>query len=85
MSALAQQDRGGAEEFPVFDLQFRRCSRSWEWRVCASSGRSIMGGRTSKRSAARYEAARALFVLLLSAPRALRSPESADPGAPERT
>ncbi len=72
MSVSAQQERGGAEEFSLFDVQFRRCSRSWEWRVCASSGRAIMWGRTPKRTAARYEAARALFVLLLSAPRSLQ-------------
>jgi hypothetical protein len=52
----------------MFDLIISKRGRSrWEWRVCdLSSGRLIMAGGEKSRSAARYESARALFLLLLS-------------------
>ncbi|MBV9560412.1 MAG: hypothetical protein JOY90_08130 [Bradyrhizobium sp.] len=57
----------------MFDLIIsKRGGRSrWEWRVCdLSSGKVVMAGGERSRSAARYEGARALFLLLLSSHRA---------------
>ncbi|MGZ4965220.1 MAG: hypothetical protein ACXWC8_21910 [Limisphaerales bacterium] len=42
--------------------------RTWKWRVCTPAGDVIMHGSESGRPAASYQADRALFLLLLSAP-----------------
>jgi hypothetical protein len=52
----------------MFDMTLLKRSRGWEWRVCDSSGKTIMRGRESKRSKARYRAERALFLLLMTTP-----------------
>jgi hypothetical protein len=67
VSVEARQGWSGQDDLPVFDLRIRKAARSWEWSVFAPSGEPIMRGRESRRAAARYEAARALFLLLLSA------------------
>jgi len=42
--------------------------RKWRWRVCTAEGEAVMQGAESSRPAAKYQANRALFLLLLTAP-----------------
>ena len=56
------------DQFPVFELVLKRRSRIWRWSVWTSEGAVVMEGSESSRPAAKYKAARALFLLLLSAP-----------------
>ena len=63
----------------MFDVIISKRGRSrWEWRVRDRFGKVIMQGGEKSRYAARYESARALFLLLLAVPRpsvaAARSP-----------
>jgi hypothetical protein len=46
----------------------KKRGRKWRWCVCTAEGTAIMQGSESSLPAARYEANRALFLLLLSAP-----------------
>src|ERR1700730_13829351 len=55
-------------QFPVFELVLKKSGRIWRWSVCTSEGAVVMEGSESSRPAAKYKAARALFLLLLSAP-----------------
>jgi hypothetical protein len=50
----------------MFDMVLSKRGRGWHWRVADSSGNIIMQGRKSKRPAARYQAERALFLLLMT-------------------
>ena len=50
----------------MFDMVLSKRGRGWDWRVTDSSGTTIMQGRKSKRPAARYQAERALFLLLMT-------------------
>ncbi len=50
----------------MFELFVDRKHRCWEWRVCDASGKVVMEGREKSRIAARYQAERALFLLLLT-------------------
>ena len=70
----ARQQRKRYDDLPVFDLQIRKAARSWEWSVHGPSGDAMMRGRQTRRVAARYEAARALFLMLLSAQLRPRKP-----------
>jgi hypothetical protein len=65
MSAIAGKMAG---DLPVFDLFVTRRGRLWKWRVCTAKGEAIMRGVEDTRSAARYKADRALFLMLLCAP-----------------
>jgi hypothetical protein len=56
------------DQFPVFDLVLNKRGRRWQWSVCTSEGAAVMVGSESSRAAAKYQAYRALFLLLLSAP-----------------
>lgn len=56
------------DQFEVFDIAFERRARRWAWRVCTREETTVMSGRETSRAAARYKAARALFLMLLSAP-----------------
>ena len=56
------------DQFSVFDLVLNKRGRTWQWSVCTSEGAAIMVGSESSRPAAKYQADRALFLLLLSAP-----------------
>jgi hypothetical protein len=56
------------DQFPVFELVLKKRRRTWKWRVCTSEGAVVMEGSESSRPAAKYQAVRALFLLLLSAP-----------------
>ncbi|WP_092514225.1 hypothetical protein [Afipia sp. GAS231] len=52
----------------MFDIALSKRGRGWEWRVIGSSGKTVMQGGASKRAKARYQAERALFLLLMAAP-----------------
>lgn len=53
-------------KYLMFDMVLSKRGRGWDWRVTNSSGNTIMQGRESKRPAARYQAGRALFLLLMT-------------------
>jgi hypothetical protein len=57
-----------SDRFPVFEIFLRPRGRRWFWEVCTTEGALVMTGSRNSRSAASYEANRALFLLLLSAP-----------------
>jgi hypothetical protein len=56
------------DQFLVFEKVLKKSRRNWKWRVCIPEGDVIMHGSESSRPAAGYQADRALFLLLLSAP-----------------
>jgi hypothetical protein len=56
------------EHFSVFEVTVNKSGRMWKWSVCTSEGEVVMHGCEGNRSAAKYRASRALFLLLLSAP-----------------
>lgn len=57
-----------SDRFPIFDVTLAQRRRRWVWSVRTTGGTLVMTGSRSSRSAARYEADRALFLMLLSAP-----------------
>jgi len=57
-----------AHEFSTFQIALSRRGKAWKWCVCTIEGNVVMGGSERSRSAARYNANRALFLLLLTAP-----------------
>lgn len=57
-----------SDRFPIFDVVLERRRRRWVWAVRTNEGMLAITGSRSSRSAARYEAHRALFLTLLSAP-----------------
>jgi hypothetical protein len=56
------------DQFSVFDLVLSKRGQTWQWSVCTSEGAAVMVGSESSRPAAKYQADRALFLLLQSAP-----------------
>jgi hypothetical protein len=56
------------DQLPVFELALTKRGRAWRWRVCTTEGAVVMQGSEGSRTAAKYKADRALFLLLLSAP-----------------
>jgi hypothetical protein len=56
------------DQFLVFEKVLKKRRRTWKWRVCTPEGDVVMHGSESSRPAAGYQADRALFLLLLSAP-----------------
>ncbi len=66
---------GALEDFSFFELEMRKRSRSWEWRIGSRTGQAVMRGRARKRVVARYQATSALFLLLMSASVTTRSPQ----------
>lgn len=50
----------------MYETMINREWGRWHWSVCDSNGKAIVVGRERSRPAARYQAARALFELLLS-------------------
>ena len=61
-----------SDQFSIFKVFLKRRGRRWAWSVSTTEGAVVMTGSQSSRSAASYEANRALFLLLLSAPYRLR-------------
>jgi hypothetical protein len=58
-----------SSRFPVFEIVVKKGRRTtWRWCICTSEGAVVTRGSETTRSAARYKAERALFLLLLSAP-----------------
>lgn len=57
-----------SDRFPFFDVVLEQRRRRWVWSVRTTGGTLVMTGSRSSQSAARYEANRALFLMLLSAP-----------------
>ena len=55
-------------KFAVFEPLLKKRGRVWRWCVHTTEGQVVMHGTESKRSAAKYKADRALFLLLLCAP-----------------
>jgi hypothetical protein len=53
--------------YAMFDMVVAKRNRGWEWRVIDPSGKTVMCGRGPKRLNARYQAERALFLLLMTA------------------
>ena len=56
------------DQFLVFEKVLKKRRRTWKWRVCTPEGDVILHGSESGRPAANYQADKALFLLLLSAP-----------------
>ncbi len=56
-----------SDQFQIYDVALKRRGRGWTWCVCTSEETVVIWGREDSRAAARYKAARALFLLLLSA------------------
>jgi len=54
--------------FPTFEVALKKRGRKWRWCVRTSEGMAVMQGSERNRSAAKYQADRALFLLLLTAP-----------------
>ena len=57
-----------SDRFQLFEVLVKRRRRRWWWSVRTTDGALVMDGSTSNRLAARYEAHKALFLLLQSAP-----------------
>ena len=62
--------------FFVFGTIVNKRGRTWKWSVCTDEGEVVMRGSEGSRSAAKYQANRALFLLLSSAPYRLIRPSS---------
>jgi hypothetical protein len=56
------------DQFQVFEVVLKKRRRKWLWRVSTTDGDAVIGGSEGSRPAAKYNANRALFLLLLSAP-----------------
>jgi hypothetical protein len=63
------------DRFPVFEVVLKKRGRRWRWLVCTTKANAVMCGSEGSRAGARYQADRALFLLLLTAP--LRVPAQA--------
>jgi hypothetical protein len=63
---------GMSDQFPIFEVLLKKRRRRWTWSICTTEGADVMMGSQASRSAASYEANRAFFLLLLSAPYRLR-------------
>jgi hypothetical protein len=72
------------DQFPLFEVAVKKRGRGWRWRVCTIAGDVVMQGWESIRPAAKYKAARALFLLLLSAPYQSIRMSRADDVRPDR-
>jgi hypothetical protein len=56
------------DQFPVFETTVSRRGRAWRWFVSTTEGKILMCGSEGSRPAAKYQANRAIFLLLLAAP-----------------
>lgn len=68
-----------AGQLPLFEIRLRKRGRAWRWNLCTTEGQEVMQGSGDGRAAARYQANRALFLMLLAS--AYRSSVPGDPGA----
>jgi len=54
------------EQLPLFEIRLRKRGRAYRWQLCTADGRAVMQGSEGSRVAARYQANRALFLMLLA-------------------
>src|SRR6516164_1402293 len=73
------------DQFPVFDVTVRRRGRAWRWSVSTTEGAVVMDGSERSRAAAAYQANRAIFLLLSTAPTNVLVCAVRDFGSPTRT
>jgi hypothetical protein len=57
-----------SDQFQIFEVVLKKRRRKWLWRVSTTDGDPVIEGSENSRPAAKYNANRALFLLLLSAP-----------------
>ena len=57
-----------SDQFQVFEVVLKQRRRRWLWCISTAGGDAIIDGSESSRPVAKYNANRALFELLLSAP-----------------
>jgi hypothetical protein len=57
-----------SDQFQIFEVVLKQRRRKWLWRVSTTDGYALIEGLENSRPAAKYNANRALFLLLLSAP-----------------
>jgi hypothetical protein len=57
-----------SDQFRIFEVFLKKRRRKWLWRVSTTDGDAVIEGSEGSRLAAKYNANRALFLLLLSAP-----------------
>lgn len=57
-----------AAQFQTFEAILRKRRRTWRWYICTDEGDVVMMGSDNSRPGARYQANRALFMLLINAP-----------------
>ena len=55
-------------QFQTFEAIVRKRRRTWRWYICTPEGDLVMLGSDPTRPGARYQAHRALFMLLLNSP-----------------
>ena len=73
-----------SDQFQIFEVVLKKRRRKWLWSVSTTDGDAVIEGSESSRSAAKYYANRALFLLLLSAPYRSIRPSTPAPGEPKR-
>ena len=66
------------DRFPTFEMVLKKRGRKWTWCVRTAEGMAIMRGCEANRAAAKYQADRALFLLLLTAPYRLQRASGLD-------
>jgi hypothetical protein len=66
------------DQLPLFEIRLRKRGRACRWYLCTTEGYAVMQGSGGSRAAAKYEANRALFLMLLAS--ALRSTRHGRPG-----
>jgi hypothetical protein len=66
----------GKAQLTMFEMAIYRRWGRWDWTVSDCTGKVIVFGREKSRCAARYQAARALFQLLLAVGRTYNSPRT---------
>ena len=54
------------EQLPLFSIRMRKRGRACRWYLCTIEGHVVMQGSEGSRSAAKYQARRALFLMLLA-------------------
>ena len=66
------------DQLPLFKIHLRKRGRACRWYLCTTEGRAVMLGSEGSRTAARYQANRALFLMLLAS--ACQPPRLGRPG-----
>jgi hypothetical protein len=76
VAGLALMPDKGKAQLTMFEMAINRSWGRWDRTVSERTGKVIVFGREMSRSAARYQAARALFQLLLAVGRTYNSPQT---------